>query len=356
MIEIQVECVPSYTVHVGSGALAQIPQPGGACAVLSDPTVHGLHGERLGALRSNALITVPAGEASKSFRTLETVLEELADAGLDRGSTVISLGGGSIGDLGGLAAALYMRGIDIVQCPTTLLAMVDASVGGKTAVNLSRGKNLAGIFLQPQAVYADIDTLNTLPQRELQSGLGEVLKTALVGDAELLALLEQHHEPILAGDPELLAQIVARCVRVKSRIVAADERETGQRKVLNLGHTFAHAIEQVAGFGTVPHGVAVAVGTLLALEASQRVDLLEDSELPMRVQSLLEKWDLPTGLNQLRDQTGLPLAAPALQRAMQLDKKSASGRPLFVLVQRVGRAASDSPLEDSLIEELLTPQ
>ncbi|MFT7663916.1 MAG: 3-dehydroquinate synthase [Planctomycetota bacterium] len=356
MASIQVDCVPSYAVHVGSNLLASIEKPSGATVLLTDETVHELHGERLSALRSNTVITVEPGEASKSFSVLEGVLEQLADAGLDRNSTLITLGGGSVGDLGGLAASLYMRGIDVIHCPTTLLAMVDASVGGKTAVNLSRGKNLAGTFLQPRAVYADIDTLSTLPLAELQSGLGEVVKSALIGDAELLELLEERCEALLAGDPEITAEIVTRCVRVKSRIVAADERESGRRKVLNFGHTFGHAIEQVAGFGTIPHGMAVAVGLVLALEASHRIEMLVDGDLPGRIRTLLGNLGLPSDLSELREHTGLPLAAPALQRAMKLDKKGAGGKPLFVLIESVGSVTPDGPLDDSLIEELLTPQ
>lgn len=355
MTQIPIPASRPYSVHIGSGVLAELPQPDGPTAILSDSTVAGLYRERLDTLRVSAEVVVAPGEESKSFATLERVLGEFAEGVLDRSSTLITLGGGVVGDLGGLAASLYMRGIEVIHCPTTLLAMVDASVGGKTAVNLASGKNLAGTFKQPLAVYADVETLSTLDLEQLRSGFGEVIKSALIGDAELLEWLDSRTEACLAGEPEVLAEVVARCVRVKARVVAADEREAGRRKVLNLGHTFAHAIEQVAGYGTISHGVAVGVGLVLALEAGLRTELLEDTELPGKVGSLLEKLGMPRSLDDLRESSGTPLPPPALQRAMTLDKKSAEGRPRFVLVRRAGQVEADSPLEDDLIESLLTP-
>ncbi len=356
MAQIAIEASRPYAVHIGPGLLTELPQPDGPTVILSDSTVAPLYADRLSNLRTSDPIIVPPGEDSKSFATLERVLGELANAGLDRSGTLLALGGGVIGDLGGLAASLYMRGIEVIHCPTTLLSMVDSSVGGKTAVNLASGKNLAGTFKQPQAVYADVETLGTLEIEELRSGFGEVIKSALIGDADLLEWIEPQTEACLAGDPEVLTEIVTRCVRVKARVVSADEREAGRRKVLNLGHTFAHAIEQVAGYGEIPHGVAVAVGLVLALEAGAEIQLLEDSSLPGRVGDLLEKLGLPRNLDELRERSGNSLAPPALQRAMSLDKKSAQGSPRFVLVRRAGSVEPDSPLNEGLIESLLTPR
>jgi len=246
-----------------------------------------------------------------------------------------------------------MRGIDVVQCPTTLLAMVDASVGGKTAVNLAAGKNLAGTFHQPRAVYADTATLATLPADEYLSGLGEVVKTALIGDAELLTLLEDEAERIAIRDPELLIDVVARCVRVKAGVVARDEREGGERKTLNLGHTFAHGIEHAAGYGTIPHGVAVAVGLGLALEAGARTGMLEDETLPLRVAALHERLGLPASLADLRERASLPFAAADLLAGMRHDKKGRGGTPTFVVPRGAERIEWDVEVPDDVLHTLL---
>jgi 3-dehydroquinate synthase len=299
---------------------------------------------------------VTPGETAKDFATLERVLDELAGAGLDRRTTLYALGGGVVGDLGGLAASLFMRGIEVVQCPTTLLAMVDSAIGGKTAVNLQSGKNLAGTFHPPLAVHADVETLATLPAEELASGLGEVVKSALIGDPGLLGLLEAEAARIRAGDADLLTEIVVRCVRVKAAVVAEDERESDRRRVLNLGHTFAHAIEQVAGYGVVPHGIAVGVGLVLALEASREIELLEEPGLVGQVRGVLGSLGLRADLDALRERTGMALDAPALMRAMRLDKKARNGTPRFVLVRRAGHAEVDAPLEADRVEALLAPR
>jgi 3-dehydroquinate synthase len=282
---------------------------------------------------------------------LEHVLDFLVAAGLDRRSTLVVLGGGVLGDLGGLAAALFMRGIACVQCPTTLLAQVDSSVGGKTAVNLPAGKNLAGAFHQPACVLADTEVLATLPDDELCSGLGEVVKSALVGDGELLALLEREAAAILARDAELLGEVVARCVRVKAAIVARDEEERGERRLLNLGHTFAHAIEHAAGFGRIPHGIAVGVGLVLALRASERAGLLAESELPERVGALLSRLGLPADLAALRARSGTRLAPEEILAGMRHDKKGRSARPAFVLVHGLGRLALDQEIDERVLAE-----
>ena len=344
-----------YDVHVGPGALARLPdlvEPERRSAVLSDENVAPLHAARLGA-RAAPLLAVPAGERSKSLCELERVLDFLAASALDRRSLLIVLGGGVPGDLGGLAASLYQRGIALLQCPTSLLAQVDASVGGKTAVNLAAGKNLAGTFHQPMVVLADTETLSTLPDEEFRSGLGEVLKSALIGDGELLARLEEDRGALLARDPELLAEIVARCVAVKAAIVARDEEERGERAVLNLGHTFAHAIERCAGFGKVPHGVAVGTGLALALAARERAGVLLDPALPARASALLRALELVPDLAGLRERYAVALDADELARAMRTDKKGRGGRPTFVLPRRIGSIAVEQELEPGLLRELL---
>jgi 3-dehydroquinate synthase len=345
---IQVDVTPSYAVHVGRGCLAAVRgvvSERSPSAVLTDGRVAGLHAERLAGFGDAPWIQVPRGEEAKRFEVLERVLGEMADAGLDRSSVLVTLGGGAVCDLGGLAASLYARGIDVVHCPTTLLAQVDAAVGGKTAVNLGAGKNLAGTFHQPRAVFADTGTLTTLDTDELRAGFGEVVKSALLGAEGLPAQLE--------GSAFDLETVVAACVRLKAQVVAVDEREAGARKQLNLGHTFAHAIEHVAGYGSIPHGVAVAVGLVLALEASRRTRLLEDPRLPERTAAWLRALELPTSLADLRRTAESELPPDALTHAMRGDKKGRRSEPRFVLPRALGVVELDVPLEPALVTEIL---
>jgi 3-dehydroquinate synthase len=345
-----------YEVVVGPGVLrgldAALPADP-PCAVLSDATVERLHAARLGRSAALPRLALEPGEGSKTLPTLERALEFMLQAGLDRRSTLVAFGGGVVGDLGGLAAALFMRGIACLQCPTTLLAQVDSAVGGKTAVNLRAGKNLVGAFHQPSGVLADTETLVTLPEEELRSGLGEVVKSALIGDGELLALLERETRAVLARDPDCLGEVVARCVRVKAAVVARDEEERGERKLLNLGHTFAHAIERAAGYGRIAHGIAVGVGLILALRASEETGMLEDHALPVRVAALLAKLGLPRDLRVLRAESGARLAPSEILAGMRHDKKGRSARPAFVLVRGLGALAPDRELDEGLLAELL---
>jgi len=354
---VQVDVAPAYAVHVGSGALdlaaAALAKERGS-AVLSDARVQALHGKLLDAAGRAPLWLAPEGEAAKDFEQLACALEFLAKCGLDRRGCVWTLGGGALGDLGGMSAALYMRGIAVVHCPTTLLAQVDASVGGKTAVNLRAGKNLAGVFHQPRAVYADTRVLASLDEVEYQSGLGELVKTALIEGEALLALVERESERLLARDPGLLAELVTACVRTKARIVAADPHEAGERKLLNLGHTFAHAIELVAGYGRVPHGIAVGVGLGLALRASRELGLLEDRGLEARAGKLLGRLGLPAQLGALRRSTGLALGGKELVAAMRLDKKNRSGELHLVLPRAAGRIELAVPADGALVESWLS--
>jgi 3-dehydroquinate synthase len=281
----------------------------------------GLAGKRV---RSVAL---PDGEQHKNLAVLGRVFDALVEARLNRDACVIALGGGVVGDMAGFAAACYQRGVDFVQVPTTLLAQVDSAVGGKTGVNHPGGKNLIGAFHQPRAVLADLGTLRTLPPRELRAGLAEVIKYGLVADAEFLAWIEAHVERLLALDMDALAFAVQRSCAIKARIVASDEREQGVRALLNLGHTFGHAIENASGYGEWLHGEAVAMGMLQAADMSQRLGHLSAADV-LRVRELLRR-------------AGLPLAAPPIGAAralelMGMDKKVLAGRIRLVLLRKLG--------------------
>ncbi len=353
MIRIDVELPghAAYPVVIGAGALDELRRHAGERPFgIVDLPVFEAHGARIAP--TPALAVVPSGEAAKDWETLELILSCMAHEKLDRDSIALALGGGSTLDVAGLAASLYMRGIRVVYCPTTLLAMVDASVGGKTAINLAAGKNLVGTFHQPSAVLADTRTLATLPDAEWRSGLGEVLKAALVEGEELLALVERNAAALAARDLAAVEPVIAACVRSKARVVASDERESGPRKALNLGHTFAHALEKVAGFGTLPHGIAVACGLALALEASERAGLLDDRRLRTRVDALLRALELPRSLGELRRNHGA-LAAAEVLAAMGHDKKASAGRPAFVLPRAAGRLELAVPLDDAAERALL---
>ena len=353
---VRVATEPAYEVHVGAGALegaGEWVRRHERRALLVDARVEALHGARLAAFEIESSLALAPGEERKSMRELEGVLDFLAEARLDRGSLLVTFGGGVVSDLGGLAASLFKRGIDVLHLPTTLLAQVDASVGGKTAINLKAGKNLAGSFHQPVAVFCDTLTLATLDERELASGLGEVLKTAWIGGESALARLEALAPSLLRKDPEALAAVVRDCVATKARVVAEDPLERGPRRVLNLGHTFAHAIEGAAGFGAIPHGVAVAVGIGLAFELAARLKLLEDPACVERQRRLSAALKLPTRLAELERASGRALASTALLGALDQDKKGRVGLPEFVLPRRAGEFALGQRAPRELLAELL---
>jgi 3-dehydroquinate synthase len=353
-VTVRVATEHPYDVRIGPGVLSQLAPTRASFArsvVLSDSNVAPLLAARC-VQDEGDLVVVPAGEGSKSFATLERVLDAMTERGLDRTSAVVALGGGVIGDLAGLAASLYHRGIAFVQCPTTLLAQVDASVGGKTAVNLAGGKNLAGTFWQPSLVLADTDALVTLPQDEYRSGLGDVVKTALVEGPDALAHLEGAADALARREPEALMHVVQACVSTKAGIVARDEREGGERKLLNLGHTFAHGIEHAAGYGTIPHGICVAVGLVLAARAGRELGLLDEAELPERLEQLLGRLGLPRDLDALRTSSRRALGADELTAGMQHDKKGAAGAPRFVVPRRAGRIELDVPIGREVLAAL----
>lgn len=336
-IRVELADLP-YDVHVGSRALALAAQHAGNSAravVLADARVWELHGERSHLAGFPRWLT-PEGERAKDFAVLGQALEFMAGARLPREGLVLALGGGATSDLAGLSAALYMRGVSWIAVPTTFVAQADAAVGGKTAVNLSRGKNLAGAFHHPRAVYADPGFLSTLGETDYRAGLGEVLKCALLGSEGLLELLEARAEPALSRDLELAGKLAAACVRLKATLVAEDPLDRGPRQALNLGHTFAHALEKCAGLGRVSHGQAVALGLQLALACSREAGLLEDPTLPERTRVLVRRLGLPASLRDVERQAGQRLETRDLLQAMELDKKAGSAGPRFVLPRAVG--------------------
>lgn len=346
----------SYPIYVGAGLLAQagllarhLQQP--RVAIVTNETVAPLYLQRLaGALESAGVqvlrVVLPDGEAYKDWRTLNLVFDRLLEARCERKTTLIALGGGVIGDLTGFAAATYLRGVAFVQVPTTLLAQVDSSVGGKTAINHPLGKNMIGAFHQPVAVLADTDTLSTLPARELSAGLAEVIKYGLIRDLPFLEWLEANMERLVAREPEALAEAVRRSCENKAAVVALDERETGPRALLNLGHTFGHAIEAGLGFGTWLHGEAVAAGTVLAARVSQLLGNLSPADVE-RVVAILRRAGLPTDAPDLGFDRWLEL--------MGHDKKVEGGRLRFVLLRAIGDACVDGSVPRGVLERVLAP-
>jgi 3-dehydroquinate synthase len=309
-------------------------------AVVSDETVWSLHGARLtAALKRAGLeahpIVLPPGEQTKSFAGLEGLCDALLALELDRGDLIVAFGGGVIGDLAGFAAAVYKRGADFVQIPTTLLAQVDSSVGGKTAIDTPRGKNLVGAFHQPRLVLADLDVLGTLPDREMRAGYAEVLKYGLLGDATFFAWLQAEGGAVLAREPAALARAVERSVEMKAEIVIDDEREAGRRALLNLGHTFGHALEAETGYGeALLHGEAVGLGSAMAFRYSAAAGFcgVEDAR---RAVAAVAAAGLPSRLSDLG---GHRFAADALLRHMAQDKKAEGGRLTFILARSPGDA------------------
>ena len=326
----------SYDITIGCDLVvgrALSAETGARALVVTDSHVGPLYGlDCLARLRANGvegvLVTVPAGEASKSFVQLERLYGAALAAGLDRRGVVVALGGGVVGDLAGFAAATFLRGVRLVQVPTTLLAMVDSSVGGKTAVDLPQGKNLVGAFHQPVEVAADLRTLNTMTARDYVAGLAEVVKYGVIQDAALFETLEARAGAILAKDPDCLADVVARCCEIKADVVSQDEREGGLRAILNFGHTLGHAMETVGGYRGPLHGEGVSMGMVYAARVSQAEGGLP-SEVTARLCALLAQFGLPVR----------PAGRPdweALRAVMAADKKSRGRVPRFVLAHELG--------------------
>ena len=344
----------SYSIHIGAGLLdlSELYRPhlaGGSAAVITNEVVAPLYLKRISkALEAAGArvteIIVEDGEQAKVWTSLERVFDALLAARCGRDTLVVALGGGVIGDLAGFAAAIYQRGVALLQVPTTLLAQVDSSVGGKTAINHVQGKNMLGAFHQPRAVITDVATLDTLPERELRAGLAEVIKHALALDLRFVEWLEKNIDELLARERSALVYAVRRCCELKAGVVAADEREAGVRSLLNFGHTFGHAIEAGTGYGAWLHGEAIAAGMVMAAELSTRAGLIAAADV-QRVRSLLGRAGLPV--------TGPALSAERLLELMAVDKKVARGRLRFVLLEAIGRAALHADLEEQQVREAI---
>ncbi|MBB2484895.1 3-dehydroquinate synthase [Mitsuaria sp. WAJ17] len=344
----------SYDIHIGRGLLSDTSSweglPQARCAVIvSNETVAPLYLEtvavRLRERYAQVLsVVLPDGEQYKGWDAIERIASTLLEAAADRKTVLFALGGGVIGDMTGFAAAIYMRGVPFVQIPTTLLAQVDSSVGGKTAINHALGKNMLGAFYQPQRVIADLDTLRTLPARELSAGLAEVIKYGPIADANFLAWLEANMDALRARDPSALAYAVQRSCEIKAWVVGQDERESGLRAILNFGHTFGHAIETGLGYGEWLHGEAVGCGMVMASDLSVRLGLMPP-EFLARMAALIGR-------------AGLPVKAPAsigverFMSLMRIDKKAEGGEIRFVLIEHLGQAVMRSA-PDALVADVI---
>jgi len=349
-----------YDILIGDNLLADLADQAGDClhgqriAVVTDDNVAELYRDTVCTVLEKAgfsafSVVIPAGEKAKSFRQLEELLSRLLDLGIERGDTVLALGGGVMGDLAGFAAAVLRRGVALVQCPTTLLAQVDSAVGGKTAINMPQGKNLVGAFHQPRGVLADLTALDSLPERQRRAGYAEVVKYGLIDRPGFFAWLESHGQEVLAGDRRAQAYAVAESCSAKAALVGADEREAGQRALLNLGHTFAHALESAAAYeDTLLHGEAVAIGCVLAFELSAQLELAsaEDAE---RVRRHFESVGLPTRPPEA-------LAGTSVDRLLGYigqDKKVSGGTPSFVLARGIGEAFLSREVPNDSLASLL---
>jgi 3-dehydroquinate synthase len=344
----------SYPIYIGSGLIstAELFKPyitDRAVFIVTNTTVGPLYSKKLiQAISTNARsvyeIVLPDGESYKDWQTLQKIFDALLGNGADRKSVLIALGGGVIGDMAGFAAASFMRGVRFIQVPTTLLAQVDSSVGGKTGINHPLGKNMIGAFHQPVAVIADLDTLKSLPARELSAGLAEVIKHGAIADSEFFEWIEKHTSQLMACDVNAMSHAVERSCEIKSAVVAADEKESGLRAILNFGHTFGHAIESGLGYGQWLHGEAVGCGMVMAADLSSRLGYLNISDV--------------NRIKQLITAMGLPSCAPMLGNArflelMRIDKKSEGGTIRYITLEKIGQAKIEA-IDDAIIEQVLT--
>ena len=343
-----------YEIRIGTGLLNEpaswqgLPKSA-AAVIVSNETVAPLYAERLRerlqAIYARVdLVVLPDGEQHKGWESLNRICDHLLGEALDRKTVLFALGGGVIGDMTGFAAAIYMRGVPFVQVPTTLLAQVDSSVGGKTAINHPLGKNMLGAFYQPERVIADLDTLDTLPDRELRAGLAEVIKYGPIADAGFLCWIEDNLDALLARDKAVLGYAVRRSCEIKAAVVGQDEREAGLRAILNFGHTFGHAIEAGLGYGEWLHGEAVGCGMVMATHLSQRLGLV-DAAFVERITRLVAAAGLPT--------VGPQLGADRYIELMRVDKKAEGGDMRFVVIDEPGSAAMRGA-PDALVREVIT--
>ena len=345
----------SYPIYIGNGILEQVERilpylKQKRVAIVTNETVAPFYLQKFqSAFERNQVSTVtiilPDGEHYKDWKTLNLIYDALLKQNCERKTTLIALGGGVIGDLTGFAAATYLRGIPFIQVPTTLLAQVDSSVGGKTGINHPLGKNMIGAFYQPLLVLADSATLSTLPDREFRSGIAEVIKYGLIWDDTFFSWLEENMSKLVSRDLTVLNKAICRSCEIKAEIVAADEFESGVRSLLNLGHTFGHAIENAMGYGQWLHGEAVAAGTLVAAELSKRKGLIKETEI-VRIKRLFQLADLPVSLPAISPNQYLDL--------MKLDKKVEGGKMRFILLNQIGKAAIFDNIPESLVIETMT--
>ena len=347
----------SYAIKIGGGLLSDL---GGECArlkmaprcaIVTDTNVGKRFAKTIFDSLARAgffpsLIVVPAGETAKSLKSVQSCYDQLAAHRLERKSFIVALGGGVVGDLAGFVAATYLRGIAFVQVPTTLLAQVDSSVGGKTGVNLRAGKNLVGAFYQPRLVLCDLDTLKTLPEREFRAGLAEVIKYGIIHDAKLFAQLERDLPKILKRDEKVLAPVIARCCEIKADVVGQDETDAGLRSILNFGHTIGHAIENSSGYGKFLHGEAISLGQIAATKLSEKLLGLpqRDGE---RIRNLFQRAGLPIQIKLN------PAQRRKLFEAMKLDKKVSDGEVKFVLAKKIGKVIWNQRVPEKMINEIL---
>ena len=337
----------SYPIYIGIDLLSMkslfVDQiQGRQVMIVTNKTIAPLYLDKLTSILDGfnvQSVILPDGEEFKTLETLNKVFDALLEAKFDRTSTLIALGGGVIGDITGFAAASYQRGVGFIQVPTTLLSQVDSSVGGKTGINHELGKNMIGAFYQPKAVIIDVNTLDTLSNQEFSAGMAEVIKYGLLGNADFLSMLEANIESIMARKKDLIIEVIFNCCQDKARIVELDEFEKGKRALLNLGHTFGHALENAFGYGNYLHGEAVSIGMVMAAKLSKDEGNLSHEET-LRVESILSKADLPISINKTID-------SETLITAMSLDKKSIDGKIRLVLLKSLG----DSYLTDSYSNE-----
>ena len=347
----------SYEISINPGLLARLgpecarQKLGQRCAIISDSNVAPRFSRQAQSVLKKSgfdsvLITFPAGETAKSLRCVQACYDQLAVHRLERKSFIVALGGGVVGDLAGFVAATYLRGIPFVQVPTTLLAQVDSSVGGKVGVNLKAGKNLVGAFYQPRLVLCDLDTLRTLPEREFRAGLAEVIKYGIIYDAPLFTRLERDLPKLLLRETKTLAAVIARCCELKAEVVGQDETESGLRAILNFGHTIGHAIENISGYGKYLHGEAISIGQVAAAELSANLLDLSAGDVE-RIRNLFQRAGLPT---QLKLNAAM---RKKLFAAMSLDKKVSGGEVKFVLAERIGKVVWGQRVSTTLINAAL---
>ncbi|MHB8845377.1 MAG: 3-dehydroquinate synthase [Nitrospirota bacterium] len=355
---VKVELGPrSYDILIGAkldslGEEMGRLRVGTRTAVVTNPTVNGLYGQRvLRALKDNGFtampVEIPDGEQYKTLDWANAVFTALLINAFDRRSPLVALGGGVIGDLTGFAAACYMRGVPFVQAPTTLLAMVDSSVGGKTGVNHNLGKNMIGAFYQPRIVLMDLDTLRTLPKEEFVSGMAEVIKYGVIWDHELFDFLDKNREKILAQEQGPLGHIISRSCEIKADVVSKDEREGGLRAILNFGHTVGHAVETLSNY-TMRHGEGVAIGMVYAAKLAHRTGLC-DARVPERIEHLISAYGLPVSLAALKRRP----SAAELMDVIQVDKKAEGGKVRFVLPKKIGEVAITKEWDDQDLRTVL---